>query len=301
MHIYYLVSFFVNFILMIRVTSTEYIRSDEITLEDNLETDSQIINLNRLMENVRLHENSLLATEKRNYVFKLVNDSALVNYIDLRYLNDDVATAVIILKKRLDYEDICEESSVLGQTTCQKTLKIIAINENNFIEIPVEIKKVLRPRKIRAKIGFDRARLDIKPGALSTSHLIDYPSIQLIQNPFQRDFDELVTALDFSLSDMQSQKVVKVFIEKKLTGARKIKISVQFSSESELLKAYELKSEFKFRLVVFLAPNMSRRFELINETSHSMTIEIVVRVDDLNVLNLKVSRFLLNMLQNSFF
>lgn len=296
-----MVSFFVNYILMIKVTSTEYIRSDEITLEDNLETDSQIINLNRLMENVRLHENSLLAPEKRNYVFKLVNDSALVNYIDLRYLNDDVATAVIILKKRLDYEEICEESSVLGQTTCQKTLKIIAINENNFIEIPVEIKKVLRPRKIRAKIGFDRDRLDIKPGALSTSHLIDYPRIQLIQNPFQRDFDELVSALDFSLSDMQSQEVVKVFIEKKLTGARKIKTSVQFSSESELLKAYELKSEFKFRLVVFLAPNMSRRFELINETSHSMTIEIVVRVDDLNVLNLKVSRYLLIMFQNSYF
>lgn len=278
----------------------EYIRSDEITLEDNLETNAQIINLNRLMENERLGTaaaDTPSNKQLRHYAFKLVNDTSLVNYIDLRYLNDEASTAVLILKKRLDYDEICEESSALRLSACQQTLKIIAVNENNFIEIPIEIKKVLRPvaRKIRAKLAFDRARLDLKPSALATSHLIDYPRIQLVQNaPLQRDYDELVSALDFSLSEMQQQQqqqqsqIVSVRLEKKLTGVRKLKIGIQFANENELLKAYELKSEFKFRLVVFLTPNMTRRFELINETSHEMSIELVVSVDDLNVLNLKV-------------
>lgn len=274
--------------MMARMMCADYIRSDEITLEDSLETDAQIINLNRLMENERADEKLTPINVNRNYVFKIVNDSSLVNYIELRYLNDETKTAVIILKKRLDYDDICEESSALRQSTCQQTLKIVAINENNFIEIPIEIKKVYRPRKIRAKVAFDRDRLDIKPNAISSSHLIDYPRIQLVQNPFQRDFEELISALDYSLSEMQPQKFVQVRIEKKLTGVRKLKISVQFMSESELLKAYELKKKFRFRLVVFLSPNMTRRFELINETSHSMTVELIVSVDDLNILNLKV-------------
>lgn len=148
--------------------------------------------------------------------------------------------------------------------------------------------KVMRPRKIRAKVEFDRERIQIKPTALSTSHLIDYPRVQLIEDPFQRDLEDLVASLDFSLSEMGAQQLVRVRLEKKLTGARKLKLAVQFASESELLKAYETKSEFKFRLVVFLMPNMTRRFELINETSHSMTTELVVSVDDLNVLNLRV-------------
>lgn len=119
----------------------DYIRSDEITLEDNLEADAQIINLNRLMENERREmASSTSSAYNRNYVFKLVNDSSLVNYIELRYLNDDSSTAVVILKKRLNYEDICEESTSMS---CQQTLKIVAINENDFIEIPIEIKKVI--------------------------------------------------------------------------------------------------------------------------------------------------------------
>lgn len=156
--------------LLVRLNRSEYIKSDEITLEDNLEADAQIINLNRLMENERSNGGGLgekrststinnvaasgssysaasTTTTGRSYVFKLVNDTSLVNYIDLRYLNDEMSTAVIILKKRLNYEDICEESttaapSSTGQMTCQQTLKIVAINENDFIEIPIEIKKV---------------------------------------------------------------------------------------------------------------------------------------------------------------
>lgn len=133
-------------LLLVAHAQAEYIRSDEITLEDNLETNAQIININRLYEIERgSAERPTLASSQassRNYVFKLINDSSLVNYIDLSYLNDEMNTAVIILKKRINYEDVCDDSASSGQLSCQRTLKIVAINENDFIEIPVEIKKV---------------------------------------------------------------------------------------------------------------------------------------------------------------
>ena len=149
----------------------------------------------------------------------------------------------------------------------------------------------MRARKVRGKVSFDREQLQIKPSSLSTSHLIDYPRVQLVQQQshYQRDLDDLVTALEFSLTEVEpQQQVIRVRLEKKLTGARKLKLAIQFPNESELLKAYEAKSKFKFRLVAFLNPNMTRRFELVNETSDDMNIELVVSVDDLNVLNLRV-------------
>lgn len=291
-HLCYICALSFVFSLLPHCAFAEYIRSDEITLEDNLEADAQIINLNRLMDNEREKTNS----QTRNYLFKLVNDSSLINYIDLKYLSDDESssTAVIILKKRLNYEDICD--SYVSQT-CQQTLKIVAINENDFIEIPIEIKKVHRSsslssakhfRKMRAKLSFDREKLQIKPAAQFTSHLIDYPRVQLLQHLEQRELDELIGALDFSLMEMERQQVVRIGLEKKLIGARKLKVNVRFESESELLRAFEQKIKYRFRLVVFLAPNMTRKFELVNETSAAMAMELVVSVDDLNVLNLRV-------------
>lgn len=141
-----MIVFFI-FTFLVWPSRQDYIRSDELILNDNLEIGSEIINLNKLLN-----------TEEASLQIKIVNDTSLVNYIDLDYINS--GNTLIILKKRINFEEICDsslhqiESLARSQSTilaCSQTLRIVAINENNFIEIPVQIRKINENLVIRKK------------------------------------------------------------------------------------------------------------------------------------------------------
>lgn len=266
----------------------DYIRSDEILLEDNWEVGSQIINLNRLMDNEKKAGNLLAG---QNYVFKMVNDSTLINYIDLKYVNDVSApaeVAVVILKKRLNFDDVCDGSA--SSSTCQQTLKIVAINENDFIEIPMEIRRVLtstlnsRIRKLaNVRLSFEPTNVTLRPVTQTSTHMLDFPRLETSTTTT----DELYGLIDFSVVNLNPlDDYVTVTVDRKLPNMRKFRVRVNFNSESSLLRAYELKMRLHYRIVAYFSVNATDQFDLLNNNG-STALDLTLNVDDMRILNLK--------------
>ncbi len=64
-------------------------------------------------------------------IFKIVDDTPLFNYIHLE-------NSKLFLSKPLNFNDLC---NINDFSHCHHTLKIIAVNNNHFIEVPFQIKK----------------------------------------------------------------------------------------------------------------------------------------------------------------
>jgi hypothetical protein len=113
----------VSFSALFWVGRCDYIRSEELVLSDDLELGSSLINLNKLMQ---IKKKQL---GQSTYLFKLVNDSLLINFIELKFINSD--TNLIVLKRKLAFDEICNGK----MDSCYQSIKIIAVNENDFIEV----------------------------------------------------------------------------------------------------------------------------------------------------------------------
>jgi hypothetical protein len=112
-------------ITSLSLVSCDYIQSNEITLYSDAATaNTKLIDLNELLtaNNIKTNVANL---------FKLVQDTALANHV----LIDQ--SAQVLLGGSFAYGELCSNNS----PSCVQTLKIIAINDNHFIEIPVSIRR----------------------------------------------------------------------------------------------------------------------------------------------------------------
>lgn len=110
-------------VLSFNIITCDYIKSNEIILySDAVAEYSQIINLNDL-----LTKNNIKFDMPN--IFKLVKDTTLVNYV---FIED----SKVFLKNSFVFGELCNNNP---KQSCLHTLKIIAVNDNHFIEIPVRI------------------------------------------------------------------------------------------------------------------------------------------------------------------
>lgn len=259
-------------IFLIQQTSQDYIRSDELILNENLEIGSEIINLNNLL---KPH------TFNPNLQFKIVNDTNLVNYIHLEYLNSE--TTLIIIKKKLNFEDLCDlsvqkiEAKTITSSivTCSHTIKIIAINENDFIEIPIQIRKINFIKKQKIKIKFQQKNLILNLTSIENSFLIEKALILSSQ-----DSIDLKNRLDYQITS--TSKLITTNLEYN-NDKNFINLTVKFIDEKSLIKAYDFDLEIKLKLEAFMAPNISNLY-IVEENSIQ---SIYLRVTELKKLNLK--------------
>lgn len=259
-------------ILLIQQTSQDYIRSDELILNENLEIGSEIINLNNLLKPHSFNP---------NLQFKIVNDTNLVNYVHLEYLNSE--TTLIILKKKLNFEDICDlsvqqiEAKTMTSSivTCSHTIKIIAINENDFIEIPIQIRKINFIKKQKIKIKFKQTNLILNLTSIENSFQIDKALILSTH-----DSTDLKNKLDYQISS--SSKLINTNLEYKI-DEKFINLTIKFIDEKSLIKAYDFDLEIKLKLEAFLPPNISELY-IVEENSVQ---SVYLRVTELKKLNLK--------------
>ena len=112
-------------ITSLSLVSCDYIQSNEITLYSDAATaNTKLIDLTELLtaNNIKTNVANL---------FKLVQDTSLANHV----LIDQ--SAQVLLRGSFAYGELCSNNS----PACVQTLKIIAINDNHFIEIPVSIRR----------------------------------------------------------------------------------------------------------------------------------------------------------------
>ncbi|RNA37161.1 hypothetical protein BpHYR1_015059 [Brachionus plicatilis] len=256
-------------ILLIHQSSQDYIRSDELILNENLEIGSEIINLNNLHK------------FNPNLQFKIVNDTSLVNYIHLEYLNSD--TTLLILKQKLNFDDLCDSSiqQIEARTmsssivTCSHTIKIIAINQNNFIEIPIQIRKINFIKKQKIKIIFNTNNLNLNLTSIQNHFLIEKPAIQSSQESTDLQ-DKLVYQIE------SNSELIEARLERQMSG-KYLNLSVSFVDEKSLIQAYDFSVEMRLKLEAFLHPNISHLYSLESNSSQSLYL----RVSELKKLNLQ--------------
>ena len=115
------------FVSIFNQINADYIISNELILGDDSEPGYELINLNKLT-----HKNSIIENQ-----FKLVKDTNLVNYIDL--IKDALNhNTLVVLKRKINFDNLCDSSNN-DVSNCVQSLKIVAINENDFIELPIRI------------------------------------------------------------------------------------------------------------------------------------------------------------------
>ena len=143
-------------LLLLKQTKSDYIISNELTLFDDSEPGYELINLNKLKNN------------NLNNQFKLVNDTSLVNYVELS--RDVTENTLVILKKKINFDVLCDTSET---TNCVQNLKIVAVNENDFIELPIRIQHAqpqqqpkkgidnLQQAKSKLKLKFNQTSLSL--------------------------------------------------------------------------------------------------------------------------------------------
>lgn len=209
----------------------EYIRSPEITLHvDEFYADKELINLNKLMKQ------QSLSMPVVNLLFKIVEDSKLVNYIGLKCETNERCS--LVLRKQLNFDDICESSSSSSGNVdrCNQLLKIIVINQNDFIEIPIT---VLRSNIIDFKLIFGQADYNLNlTNQFNTFYL---PSAQISSNqplthPFQ--LQSLLTQIEYTLQECQKPLPGSALLNLVKVGSalemQQLKLEFNFTEEHNL-------------------------------------------------------------------
>lgn len=120
----YTQAFFIIFIFA-KVIKSDYIKSDEIIINDETSVNTELINLNELIPSNQIRADT--------NIFKFVQDTSLVDYIY-------ISNAKVYLKNKLNFIDLCKNL----EKECMQILKIIAVTENHFVEIPFRIEPQLR-------------------------------------------------------------------------------------------------------------------------------------------------------------
>ena len=151
-------------------SSGDYIQSNELILGESIAAGSELINLNKL-----IRAQKPASASQKTYTFKLVNDTPLFNYVELKHLNSD--TTLVVLARQIDFASVCDQVP-LAQS-CAHTLKLVVINENDFIEIPVEVRRV----KTRPSLRFPQTAIYLNATGLVNTFPLIVPSLQVGDEP----------------------------------------------------------------------------------------------------------------------
>ena len=134
-------------------------------------------------------------------MFKLIYDTALVNYIFI----DEKSR--IVLKKKLNYQELCGNVEAGGK--CLLSLKIIAVNENDFIEIPVVVERTssssLAVKKSTTATGMSSLPplqpLDFESPVYAAELTDVAPAGHMILSPLLKDQAMVKHKIEFSLTE----------------------------------------------------------------------------------------------------
>ena len=245
------------------MVSCDYIQSAELILNENIDIGSELINLNKLIEaqkQTKTIQSSPLK-DKAYATFKLVNDTQLVNYVDLKYLNDD--TTLVVLLRKINFSQICGTLST-SASSCFQTLKIVAINENDFIEIPIEIRKLKTKSKQQLNLKFPQETLNLNVTKLTNTFSLDAAqiyasssasSLNVVDNILNEKIDYIIenNPLNREYFDMSLLKI---------TDKRdKMSLVVKFKSEMLLMRAHREKMVFNIKIKAMFVTNEAEFLE----------------------------------------
>ena len=173
------------------VGNCEYIQTEELVLNESQPPNSELLDLN-VVKNKQANGAPIM--------FKLIYDTELVNYIFI----DEKSR--IVLKKKLNYQELC--STVMDASgKCLLSLKIIAVNENDFIEIPVVVERALSSSVAAKKSttsGMSNPQLqplDFESPMYTAELTDDAVAGQLILSPLLKDQAMVKNKIEFSLTE----------------------------------------------------------------------------------------------------
>ncbi len=255
--------------IILKPAYCDYIRSDEIILNDDLDIGSELINLNKLMFIQKQKDSS------KNYLFKLVNDSVLINYIELKHLNSE--TTLILLNKKLSFEEIC--SSENKRNSCNQSIKIIAVNENDFIEIPIQIQRYTnknkkKTNKLKLNLNFQQETIYLNVTSLTNIFKLDPAFASFDKN--QSKFDSF-DRINYKIED-GFYMINKEFFNMSLNG---LNLKIEFRNKNMLEKAFNLNKLFNFKVSAFSLN--TEQFEIKRNAS----LNIILRVEENKVKIIK--------------
>ena len=116
-------------ILSLSTTNNGYLRADTVKLHNNLPINYEIADLNQLL-------NNSISKISRRYLVKFVQTFS--NSKIFKYIKYDDSTSKIIISNKLNTNEICNLNTHSKQA-CSFNLQLIILNQNKFIEIPIEI------------------------------------------------------------------------------------------------------------------------------------------------------------------
>ena len=240
------------------LTNCDYIRSNELIINENIDVGSEIINLNTLINNEK--QLDISSTLDKSYMFKLVNDTPLISHVELKYVG---TTTLVVLSQKLAMDQICPALA----NSCTQTLKIIAINENDFIEIPIEIRKA----KTRLHIQFGQESLSLNATKLTNTYLIETAFVS------GRDFAYLADKIEYKAESGDS--VNRDYFDFSLLkiSTAKLKLVVKFKSEALLLKAYNANTVFELTV----RAEFSEKTPLFEADDTFLRISLHINAEDL--------------------
>ncbi len=297
-----LVIYLIFISLINQLAKCDYIRSDELVLIDDSEPGHQVINLNEL-------KNSHLANQ-----FKLVRDTSLVSYVDLiRDLNDNT---IVVLKKKINFENVCDILPSSEVSSCVQSLKIVAVNENDFIELPIRIQHKFHQQeakksgnsdsvalKSKFKLKFNQTSLNLFAGLQYNTFTVDAASIfinedilmnkKLRKRLDQFNLDDLNSKIEYrivAIDNLASSSEFNLILTKyNESSANKLKLNAFFLSQQSFQNAMNEKKKFYYSIEAFLpfasqSVEFKSKFGSIKNTSINLEIKIE-DPDDLNELN----------------
>ena len=277
-------------LLQIITTKSDYIISNELSLFDDSEPGYELINLNKLKNN------------NLNNQFKLVNDTSLVNYVELS--RDVTENTLVILKKKINFDVLCDTSET---TNCVQNLKIVAVNENDFIELPIRIQHAqpqqqpkkgidnLQQAKSKLKLKFNQTSLSLVASLQHNIFTIDAATLFLNDdlNKKQRkridqyNLEDLITKIEYkayAFDNLPSLNEFNLIISKQ--NDTKLKLNAFFLSQYSLQNALNNKKKFTYIIEAYLpadsqSVDIRTKFGPIKNASLSLEIKIEEQ-DDLD-------------------
>ena len=270
----------------------EYFKSNEIAIDESLQVGAEMISLNKLLAG-----NYKYQGQDGSFVFRLINDTKLCEFVELKRLPTPASTS-LVLKKALDFDLICQtdrlpNKSPDGLASCTQSLKVIRLNENDFIEIPVLISKATKPLSIA--LSFAKSSVVFNLTKLKNVFLIDGASVMNAENgakPEMTEFEigQLSSRVNYKLLKLKGLALVSSknafknaskflnyndFIKwsvQKLSPSNQLKLSIGFLNEQTFEKAIQLDLEFSFQLIAFIRSENNQNYYVMSSSSQNRTI-----------------------------
>jgi hypothetical protein len=275
--------------VMTRESLQDYIRSDEITLNDDSPPDHELVNLNALIS--RNTQQSV-----HNLLFKIVDDTRLVSYLSLRCVNDE--KCLVVLKKKLDFADICassdeEDTGKSLNVTCSQLLKIIALNQNDFIEIPILIRR-MRTFKSIIPIKFEfPTHMNLNLSSQVNSFFMN-PALVRNSDPTKdvnnKQISILNQKIEYKLDTLSLPDFIRVNFLRLSNG--QLRLDVNFTTEQIMNRAFEQNSAFSFKILPFIQTRfLEENPDCIYELSNSTSLNVLLKINDLEKKKFKPLEF----------